>query len=163
MTREQEVRDPLLDRIFVPAIPTHQLPLRHLRLHQQLVPAPFTVENARKAEVAWILTSDQPFIAVEHPFYINLQRTLNPEYRATSGDMIRRHVDVFFEQAEIFVQKILSEPGADPEQLFSEAKIMVPANRASLDPATLRKCQLLKQWLRLFPDLLAFIKLSVRE
>ena len=40
MTRQQEIRNPLLDRILVPAIPTHQLPLQDLRLQQQRMQFP---------------------------------------------------------------------------------------------------------------------------
>jgi hypothetical protein len=35
--RQQEVRNPLLDRILVPAMPTHQLALGHGRLHEHVV------------------------------------------------------------------------------------------------------------------------------
>lgn len=35
MTRQQKIRYPLPNRILVPTIPTHQLPLTDLRLHQQ--------------------------------------------------------------------------------------------------------------------------------
>ena len=40
MIRQQEIRNPLLDLILVPTIPTHHLPLHDLRLQQQRMQIP---------------------------------------------------------------------------------------------------------------------------
>lgn len=40
MIRQQEIRNPLLDPILMPAVPTHHLALRDLRLQQQRVQIP---------------------------------------------------------------------------------------------------------------------------
>jgi hypothetical protein len=40
MTRQQKIRDPLLNRILMPTIPTHQFPTRNTRLHQQRMQIP---------------------------------------------------------------------------------------------------------------------------
>src|SRR4051812_24222400 len=35
MTRQQKIRNPFPNRILMPTVPTHQLPLHYLRLHQK--------------------------------------------------------------------------------------------------------------------------------
>lgn len=37
MRRQQEVRDPLPHVVLVPAVPAYELPLHHLRLHEERV------------------------------------------------------------------------------------------------------------------------------
>lgn len=49
----------------------------------------------------------------------------------------------------------------DVERLFSEARNMVVANRSSLNPSTIRKCQLLMHWLKQFPELINVVSLRV--
>lgn len=49
----------------------------------------------------------------------------------------------------------------DVERIFSEAKNMIVANRASLKADTIRECQLLMHWLKQFPELLNVISLRV--
>lgn len=40
MARQQEIGNAFFDRVLVPAAPTHQLSIRHTRLHQQLMQIP---------------------------------------------------------------------------------------------------------------------------
>jgi len=53
MTRQQKIRYPLANRILMPTIPTHQLPLTDLRLHQQRMQLPLHLLVGRELLCRW--------------------------------------------------------------------------------------------------------------